>query len=171
MCSRLRFHTRFPIGIPERIDTSFLAHPCTTSRLQTYLSSTATTPTNSMRTSLPPSKKSNASASPSSLSCSSERGQRRHRHPKNLCEALCDHGILPYCLHQLDRVQGSAHYEVPEEKGRRSSSNSNPFFPATRSPNTSAKWPANPAKRPSSIRARAQPPEEDNTLTFSEITG
>ena len=90
---------------------------------------------------------------------------------KTLCEALSDHGILPYYLHQLDRVQGSAHYEVPEERAASSSSSCNPFYPATPFPSTSAKSPASPAKRPSSIRARAQPPEEDNTLTFSEITG
>jgi len=30
---------------------------------------------------------------------------------------LIDAGILPYYLHQLDRVEGSAHFEVPQEKG------------------------------------------------------
>ena len=35
-----------------------------------------------------------------------------------LCERLSDHGVLPYYLHQLDRVQGAAHFEVPEELGR-----------------------------------------------------
>ncbi len=36
-----------------------------------------------------------------------------------LFTALIDQRIVPYYLHQLDRVQGAAHYEVPEEKGRR----------------------------------------------------
>ncbi len=31
-----------------------------------------------------------------------------------LSEALFDAGVLPYYLHQLDRVQGAAHFEVPE---------------------------------------------------------
>lgn len=31
---------------------------------------------------------------------------------------LVDHGVLPYYLHQLDRVAGAAHFEVPEETGR-----------------------------------------------------
>ena len=35
-----------------------------------------------------------------------------------LFETLCDHGILPYYLHQLDRVQGTAHYEVSIEDGK-----------------------------------------------------
>ncbi len=36
-----------------------------------------------------------------------------------LCRRLVDCGVLPYYLHQLDRVQGAAHFEVPPEQGRR----------------------------------------------------
>jgi EF-P beta-lysylation protein EpmB len=35
-----------------------------------------------------------------------------------LCEALVDLGVIPYYLHQLDRVAGAAHFEVDEEVGR-----------------------------------------------------
>jgi EF-P beta-lysylation protein EpmB len=35
-----------------------------------------------------------------------------------LSERLIDLGIKPYYLHQLDRVAGTAHFEVPEEFGR-----------------------------------------------------
>ncbi|HTN00893.1 MAG TPA: EF-P beta-lysylation protein EpmB [Planctomycetaceae bacterium] len=35
-----------------------------------------------------------------------------------LCERLIDLGVLPYYLHQLDRVAGAAHFEVPVEQGR-----------------------------------------------------
>jgi len=35
-----------------------------------------------------------------------------------LCEELVDLGVLPYYLHQLDRVAGAAHFEVPVEQGR-----------------------------------------------------
>ncbi len=38
---------------------------------------------------------------------------------KELFESLSDHGILPYYLHQLDRVQGSSHFEVSEEEGKK----------------------------------------------------
>ena len=31
-----------------------------------------------------------------------------------LCERLFDCGVLPYYLHQLDRVQGAAHFSVPD---------------------------------------------------------
>ena len=35
-----------------------------------------------------------------------------------LSEALINLGIIPYYLHQLDRVAGAAHFEVPVEHGR-----------------------------------------------------
>lgn len=38
---------------------------------------------------------------------------------QQLCELLVDNGVLPYYLHQLDPVQGSAHFEVPEDEGKR----------------------------------------------------
>ncbi len=34
-----------------------------------------------------------------------------------LCERLVDVGVLPYYLHQLDRVRGAAHFEVHESAG------------------------------------------------------
>jgi L-lysine 2,3-aminomutase len=36
----------------------------------------------------------------------------------DLSTALLDHGIVPYYLHQLDRVAGAWHFEVDEEKGK-----------------------------------------------------
>ncbi len=36
-----------------------------------------------------------------------------------LCEALVDLGVIPYYLHQLDRVAGAAHFDVSEAIGRR----------------------------------------------------
>ena len=35
-----------------------------------------------------------------------------------LCRRLADLRVLPYYLHQLDRVAGAAHFEVPINKGR-----------------------------------------------------
>jgi KamA family protein len=35
-----------------------------------------------------------------------------------LSEKLISQGVLPYYLHQLDRVVGAAHFEVPTEEGR-----------------------------------------------------
>jgi EF-P beta-lysylation protein EpmB len=36
-----------------------------------------------------------------------------------LCERLVDLRVMPYYLHQLDRVAGAAHFEVPIDEGRR----------------------------------------------------
>lgn len=36
-----------------------------------------------------------------------------------LSRRLVDLGVMPYYLHQLDRVAGAAHFEVPEAEGRR----------------------------------------------------
>lgn len=35
-----------------------------------------------------------------------------------LCERLINVGVIPYYLHQLDRVRGTAHFEVDEVRGR-----------------------------------------------------
>ena len=36
-----------------------------------------------------------------------------------LSRRLIDVGVVPYYLHQLDRVAGAAHFEVPEAEGHR----------------------------------------------------
>ncbi len=111
---RLRFHSRFPIGIPERIDENFL-HVLSLSRLQIYfvihsnhaieLDDDVITALNKMK--VPLLNQSvllkGVNDTPSSLTA--------------LCQRCIDHGILPYYLHQLDQVQGAAHFEVPVEQG------------------------------------------------------
>ena len=37
---------------------------------------------------------------------------------ETLCRRLINIGVMPYYLHQLDRVAGAAHFEVDREKGR-----------------------------------------------------
>lgn len=36
---------------------------------------------------------------------------------KELFELLIDHAIIPYYLHQLDKIEGASHFEVPVRKG------------------------------------------------------
>ena len=38
---------------------------------------------------------------------------------RELSQRLVELGVVPYYLHQLDRVAGAAHFEVPVERGRR----------------------------------------------------
>ncbi|HCK40157.1 MAG TPA: EF-P beta-lysylation protein EpmB, partial [Planctomycetaceae bacterium] len=36
-----------------------------------------------------------------------------------LSERLVEIGVMPYYLHQLDRVRGAAHFEVPISQGKK----------------------------------------------------
>jgi L-lysine 2,3-aminomutase len=36
---------------------------------------------------------------------------------RDLCKKLTDAGIIPYYLHQLDRVRGTAHFECDQHQG------------------------------------------------------
>ncbi len=36
---------------------------------------------------------------------------------ESLCKSLVDHGVIPYYLHQLDRVSGATHFEVVRSRG------------------------------------------------------
>lgn len=38
---------------------------------------------------------------------------------RNLSESLLSIGVLPYYLHQLDRAEGTAHFEVAQSKGKK----------------------------------------------------
>jgi EF-P beta-lysylation protein EpmB len=115
---RLRFHTRFPIGIPERIDEEFLSilektnlqvffviHTNHVSELDAQVAASL--------------KKIQKLGIPVLNQTVLLRGVNDNVSSlKELCEKLAAHGIIPYYLHQLDRVQGAAHFEVSEEEGR-----------------------------------------------------
>lgn len=115
---RIRFHSRFPIGIPERIDEEFLTL-LKNSPLQIWFVIHCNHPNeldgeilNALKCiqylGIPVLNQSvllkGVNDSVSTL--------------QELCERLVDHGILPYYLHQLDRVQGSFHFEVTEDEGK-----------------------------------------------------
>ncbi len=115
---RLRFHTRFPIGIPERIDEEFLSILEKTN-LQIFFvihTNHASEFDAQVAASL---KKIQKLGIPILNQTVLLRGVNDHVSIlKELCEKLAGHGIIPYYLHQLDRVQGAAHFEVSEEEGR-----------------------------------------------------
>ncbi|MEM1282223.1 MAG: EF-P beta-lysylation protein EpmB [Chlamydiota bacterium] len=117
--TKLRFHTRFPIGIPERIDEEFL-EIIENSRLKVWFVIHSNHPRELDK----------------DLFAYLNRLQRNGVTVLNqavllagindnvdtlteLCEKLVDHGVVPYYLHQLDRVAGATHFEVPIEKGKR----------------------------------------------------
>lgn len=114
---RIRFHTRFPIGIPERIDEGLLKvlEQCKT---QMWFVLHANHP-HELDEELFARVKSlqrlgivvlNQSVLLKDVNDDEET-------LAELCETLANHGIIPYYLHQLDRVEGASHFEVSEEKG------------------------------------------------------
>ncbi len=113
----LRFHTRFPIGIPERITDSFL-EILKKSPLQTVFVvhvNHSNELDDDIFTSL---KKINILGIP--ILCQSVLLSGVNddiKTLKTLFMTLSTHGIIPYYLHQLDRVKQAHHFEVPHEKG------------------------------------------------------
>lgn len=116
---RIRFHTRFPIGIPERIDDSFL-NLLASIQKQIVFVIHVNHPRELDADIYAAMKKIQRLGIPV-LSQSVLLQGINDSVPtlKELFEDLSDHGILPYYLHKLDPVQGSAHFEVPEEEGKR----------------------------------------------------
>lgn len=114
---RIRFHTRFPIGIPERIDSGFVEiiknfpkkvwfviHVNHSNELDEEIFYRLGL---LQRLGCPIL---NQSVLLKGVNDSAEV-------LVELCETLVNQGIIPYYLHQLDRVQGAAHFETTEEKG------------------------------------------------------
>ena len=114
----LRWHTRFPIGIPERIDEEFLSI-LRGSRLQTIFIIHCNHARELDEEIVEALKKIQRLGCP--VLCQSVLLKGVNGDVETLCslfEALVNVGIMPYYLHQLDRVQGAAHFEVPIEEGR-----------------------------------------------------
>lgn len=117
--SRIRFHTRFPIGIPERIDDSFLELLSSLKKQVWFVIHV------NHKRELDDEILQRLKAL-SKLGCQLLNQSVLLKGVNDdveilseLCEELVNHGILPYYLHQLDRVQGASHFEVKEEEGRR----------------------------------------------------
>ncbi|MCP4871298.1 MAG: KamA family radical SAM protein [Proteobacteria bacterium] len=115
---RLRIHTRVPVVLPDRIDGALVALLRST-RLRPWVVAHFNHPRELAR--------------PAAVACRRliEAGipvlnqgvlLRGVNDDVNVLEALheglVDLGVKPYYLHQLDRVTGVSHFEVPEEEGR-----------------------------------------------------
>lgn len=117
--TRIRFHTRFPLGIPERIDDDFV-EMIRLVRKQVWFVIHANHPRELDKDVF---ARLNALQQCGVVVLNQSvllRGVNDTADIlQQLCELLVDNGILPYYLHQLDRVQGAAHFEVPEDEGKR----------------------------------------------------
>lgn len=113
----LRFHTRFPIGIPERITKEFL-DTLRHSPLQVVFVVHVNHPRELDEEIFAALKQVGALGIP--LLCQSVLLSGINDNVsilKELFLTLASHGILPYYLHQLDKVKQAHHFEVPIEKG------------------------------------------------------
>jgi L-lysine 2,3-aminomutase len=115
----LRIHTRLPIVLPERVDEELLAwlgnHPQRTVIVVhcNHPNEIDVTVAGSMR------KLKQAGVTLLNQSVLLRGINDNAAALIRLSEALFDAGILPYYLHQLDRVQGSAHFEVNDTAARK----------------------------------------------------
>ena len=115
---RIRFHTRFPIGIPERIDDHFLKVIATIPQ-QVYFVIHCNHPRELDEEIFDRLKALQRLGCIILNQAVLLRGVNDDvKTLLELAEVLADRGILFYYLHQLDRVKGSAHFEVEEERGR-----------------------------------------------------
>lgn len=115
---RIRFHTRFPIGIPERIDSGLLdlfsKHP-----QQIVFIIHCNHPRELDLDVLAALRSIGKLGIPLLNQSVLLKGVNDEEETLlTLCQTLVDSGILPYYLHLLDRVEGSAHFEVSVERGR-----------------------------------------------------
>ena len=115
---KLRFHTRFPVGIPERIDADFLdiLRRC---RLQMWFvvhTNHAMELDEDIYQALKSIQRLGIPVITQTVLLEGVNDDVDIL--AKLCSDLVDNGIMPYYLHQLDRVQGAVHFEVPEERGR-----------------------------------------------------
>jgi EF-P beta-lysylation protein EpmB len=115
---RLRLHSRVPVVLPERVDDEMLAWLRGT-RLQSVLV-IHSNHANEIDTSVRAAMQRLGDAGVSLLNQSVLlRGVNDGVEPlAALSERLFAAGVLPYYLHQLDPVQGSAHFSVPDNQAK-----------------------------------------------------
>ena len=114
----LRIHTRLPVVLPERIDDSFMAW-FTRGRLRKVMVIHANH-ANEIDAAVAGALQRLRGAGVTLLNQSVLlRGVNDSASTLvELCERLFACGVLPYYLHMLDRVRGTAHFEVPETEAR-----------------------------------------------------
>jgi len=114
----IRFHTRFPIGIPERITDDFLnAIEGPSQKIFVLHVNHPRELDEDVFAALAKVQKAGIPILTQSVLLKGVNDSADIL--RELFLSLASHGIIPYYLHQLDRVTGTAHFEVPIEKGLR----------------------------------------------------
>jgi EF-P beta-lysylation protein EpmB len=116
---RLRIHTRLPIMIPQRV-TSELLDWLTGTRLSPVMVIHANHGAELQGTAAEAVRRIVSAGVPTlNQAVLLKRVNDSVEVLAELSERLVDLGVIPYYLHQLDRVAGAAHFEVPVEDGLR----------------------------------------------------
>ena len=117
--SRLRIHTRLPVVIPNRVDAS-LCEWLRRSRLAKWIVlhiNHAQEIDSEVLQAIQRLQQTGAVVLNQSVLLRGVNDCVDTLH--QLCEQLIDCGVVPYYLHQLDRVRGASHFEVDEALGRK----------------------------------------------------
>lgn len=115
---RVRIHSRLPIVLPDRVSNDLL-RLLRTSRLQTIMVVHANHPREIHGDCAEALRELVSGGVPTLNQAVLLRGVNDSVEAlAGLCESLINLGVMPYYLHQLDRVQGAAHFEVREDVGR-----------------------------------------------------
>jgi EF-P beta-lysylation protein EpmB len=113
---RIRFHTRFPIGIPERIDSSFL-NLLASSKKQIFFVIHCNHPKELDDDVIHALKKIQCLGIPVLNQSVLLKGVNDDEKTLlDLSESLTNAGIVPYYLHQLDPVTGTGHFTIPNSR-------------------------------------------------------
>lgn len=114
---RLRIHSRMPVVIPQRV-TETLIRRLSDSRLAAWMVIHANHPAELDEQVLDRINAMVNSGIPVLNQAVLLRGVNDDADAlAELCEKLIDVSAMPYYLHQLDRVRGAAHFEVPVQRG------------------------------------------------------
>lgn len=113
----IRFHTRFPIGIPERLDSEFI-NILTQKRFKIWFiihCNHASELDSDVLNALKNVQEAGAVILNQAVLLRGVNDSVETLY--ELASKLFDNGILFYYLHQLDKVKGAAHFEVPINEG------------------------------------------------------
>lgn len=116
--TKVRFHTRFPIGIPERLDAHFLELLKNRQYKIYFVFHINHAKELDEEVALAISKLQKLGVITLNQAVLLKGVNDNYETQQELHQQLADCGILPYYLHQLDRVQGASHFEVSPDKGR-----------------------------------------------------
>lgn len=115
---RIRFHSRFIIGIPERVDEEFL-NILKRFSFQYWFVVHVNHPLELDEDVLGALSKLQQLGIPILNQAVLLKGVNDQENIlEQLFQKLANHGVYAYYLHQLDKIQGGAHFEVTEERGR-----------------------------------------------------